>query len=180
MHIAETMWGDDNDNLMIRVNGDADDPDSGTWPGPLSTYLAYSADTHGPLISQDSKDTSANAFRCPKADLSGVRGWEWTWYGYNLYAGANGRPTPAGRHDPVQRGNVSKPEGAVMFIDATTFSTRSDGYFREMDSKNLHSGKYRNMIFVDGHTRTNVIMQQQIVDPNDPTYFYRWAFQSGE
>ena len=176
MHIAETMWGDDNDNLMIQVNGDAESG-TGTWPGPLSTYLGYSADQHGPAISQDLKNTSSNAYRCPKADLSGVRGWKWTWYGYSLYAGARSRPS---RFDPVQRGNVSKPVGAVMFIDSLSFYTTANQYFRTMDKANLHNGTDRNVMFVDGHVRANVTMQQQIVDPNDPTYFYQWAFYTGK
>ena len=176
MHIAETMWGDDNDNLMIQVNGTAD-PNHNIWLGQISTYLGYPGDEWGPGISPDLKNTSSNAYRCPKADLSGLRWWEWTWYGYSLYAGARSRPS---RYDPVQRNNVSKPVGAVMFIDSISFQTRSDQYFRIMNSDNLHSGKYRNMIFVDGHVRANVTMQQQIVDPNDPTYFYQWAFDTGK
>ena len=54
LHIAETMWGDDNDDLMINVTA--------TWPGPLSTYLGYPEDQHGPAISQDVKNTSSNIF----------------------------------------------------------------------------------------------------------------------
>ena len=49
-----------------------------------------------------------------------------------------------------------------------------------MDSDNLHNGTDRNIMFVDGHVRANVTIQQQIVDPNDPTYFYTWAFKSGQ
>ncbi|EDM29276.1 hypothetical protein LNTAR_22839 [Lentisphaera araneosa HTCC2155] len=182
LHIAETMWGLDNDDLMVRVGG-TDDPDIGAWPGPLSTYLGYPGDVHGPDISLDLKDTSSNAFRCPKADLSAVRGWEWTRYGYSLYAGDPRRVNPDNpndRYHPVQRGNVSDPMGAVMFIDSTSHQTRSDQYFRTMDKANLHNGTDRNVMFVDGHVRANVTLQQQIVDPNDPTYFYSWAFETGQ
>ena len=176
MHIAETMWGDDNDNLMIQVNGTAD-PNHNIWLGQISTYLGHPGDEWGPGISPDLKNTSSNAFRCPKADLSGLRWWEWTWYGYSLYAGARDRPS---RHDPVIRGNVSKPVGAVMFIDSISFQTRSDQYFITMEKANLHNGTDRNVMFVDGHLRANVTIQQQIVDPGYPTYFYAWAFESGQ
>lgn len=176
IHIAETMWGDDNDQLMMYVTGNGDD--LGTWPGQLSTYLGYPSGFHGPSISQDVKDTSANTFRCPKADLSAASSWLWTHYGYSLYAGAHNRA--GDRYDPVKRTNVSDPNGAVMFIDSVSFYTRNDQYFRDMDSNNLHNGTDRNLIYVDGHIRANVTIQQQIVDPSKPTYFYSWAFESGE
>lgn len=109
--------------------------------------------------------------------MSAAKSWQWTHYGYSLYAGARDRPS---RYDPVQRGNVSKPEGAIMFIDSLSFFTTSSQYFRSMDKANLHNGTDRNVMFVDGHVRANVTLQQQIVDPNDPTYFYRWALGTGE
>ena len=176
LYAAETMWGDDNEQLMMYVTGNGDD--LGTWPGQLSTYLGYTGGFHGPDISQDVKDTSSNAYRCPKADLSTAASWLWTHYGYSLYAGAHNRT--GSLYDPVVRGNVTKPMGAIIFIDSTSFYTRSDQYFRSMNRVNLHNGTDRNVIFVDGHVRANITIQQQIIDPGDPTYFYSWAFESGK
>jgi prepilin-type N-terminal cleavage/methylation domain-containing protein/prepilin-type processing-associated H-X9-DG protein len=175
MHIAETMWGDDNDNDILHVNGE--DADKGIWTGPLSSYMGYPGGINGLGISEDAKNTSANAFRCPKmADIS--TDWLWTRYGFSLYAGHSTRD--GSRYDPVKRTNISDPNGAIMFVDSTYYFTRSDQYFRTMDSANLHNGTDRNVFFVDGHIQANVTFKQQIVDPSKPIYFYSWAFETGQ
>ena len=102
LHRAETMWGDDNANLMVPVRGSA------IWTGLLATYLGYPGGSgHGPGIASSLKDTSDNIYRCPKANLDTQHSFLWTKYDYNLYAGHSDRN--GDQYAEVKRTSVSDP-----------------------------------------------------------------------
>ena len=175
IHIAETMWGLDNENLIMPTyNGKI-------WTGPLSPYLGHEQNGHGPNIGGANKNESINPYMCPKAKPP-THGFLWTKYAYNAYAG---RLDPDGNLYPnanyVQRTNISDPSKALMFMDghwylfsvAAAYRWNSDG------AKYLHNSGDRNTIFVDGHSRANVTLERQIVDPNAPNYHITWAYGNG-
>ena len=153
MHIAETMWGQDDGTYMIPTNWDK------SWTNSLIEYL-------GPKTTSGS-----HVLDCPALDDQSYR------YGYSKYAGKKSLFDSRGAtFDRVQRTGVRKPSNALLFLDSNLTDYSWDVLNEDKYSRMLHKGG-SNLIFIDGHVKTSVFSKQEIADSNDTTYWFKWSWE---
>ena len=173
IHVAQTIWSGDNDNYMMNaLNGNI------YWWRDIAPYAGYTITGNGPYDLDLDRFSSSNVFKCPSTTLSKNLNWQWTKYGYALYAG-NTDDEMVGRAiaDPVKSTLVSDPSYALMLMDYDRWKNGNGAWDR--DVRREHDGK-TNTIFVDGHARANVREKQQIQKPSNLGYWLSWSHNSGQ
>ena len=175
IHIAQTMYSDDNDQEMMRVQtGDR------YWWRDIAPYTGYGVT--GPGASDIALDrlSDQNIFKCPNAVLDVDDDAEWTKYGYAIFAG-NSEAANVNRHRAVISNNVSDPVNALMLMDTFRwrFQAGSWNAGNANDQRRLHNNT-TNTIFVDGHAKTKVRELYQIQISSDQNYWYQWSDQQGK
>ena len=171
IHVAQAMYTDDNDQVMMRARGGGS-----YWWRDIATYAGYKESGAGVYELDLDRFSSSNVYKCPSATLSPGLDWQWTKYGYNFYAD-NTDEAPS-RYDAVKLNLVSDPVNALMLMDTDRWKFQP-GTWGNAAARHVHNNN-TNTIFVDGHSRTNVRELYQIQLLDNQSYWYEWAWETGK